>query len=54
MNFTTWNAAMTAAKSSGVLLGPRTCISLAIIKANVETRPPARQEGRPRRELRQQ
>ena len=54
MNFITWNAAMTAAKSSGVLLEPRTRISLAIIKANVETTPTARQEGRQRRELRQQ
>lgn len=54
MNFITWNAAMTAAKASGVRLEPRTRISLAIIKANVETRPPARQERRLRRELRQQ
>ena len=54
MNFTTWNAAMTAAKCSGVLLEPRTRISLAIIKANIEPRPPARQERRQRREIRQQ
>jgi len=46
MNFTTWNAAMTAAKASGVRLEPRTRISSAIIKASIETRPRARQDRR--------
>ena len=50
MNFTTWNAAMTAAKASGVRLESRAHISLAIIKASVETRPRARQERRAARE----
>lgn len=44
MNFTTWNAAMTAAKVSGVHLESRTRISSAIIKASTESRP--RQERR--------
>lgn len=50
MNFSTWNAAMTAAKASGVRLEPRTRISLAIIKASIENRPRARQERRAARE----
>lgn len=52
MNFTTWNAAMSAAKASGVRLEPRTRISLAIIKASIETRPRARQERKAALEVR--
>ena len=50
MNFTTWNAVMAAAKASGVRLEPRKRISLAIIKASVETMPRARQESKTARE----
>lgn len=44
MNFTTWNAAMTAAKTSGVRLEPRTRISSAIIKASIGRPARTRQE----------
>jgi hypothetical protein len=52
MNFTLWSTALTAAKNSGVCLEPRTRISLAIIKASIETRPRARQERKAALEVR--
>jgi hypothetical protein len=52
MNFTLWSTALTAAKASGVRLESRTRISLAIIKASIETRPRARQERQAALEVR--